>query len=1054
MTRLGWFCLLGLVLACSSPPAVIPTKNLDRPVDMSFVCLAMVVPDSGGPTVLSGQGMDACHSRSKPDPVITTDGQRTLGTFAFVPNAGRGELAVADMDRGRLLDLTPQAAGYGMLPVGGDPEAMAASQDGCWVVTANRTTCDFTLVDPARLLAATFSTSTTQAEPSSRGGDTFHPLDTAHRLVVRTGSGRPLHASTGEIAFLPPPPQASPICLAGGTPRAVATFPGCDMVAVLDLSFDTSTASIASAYYVRPDLPGGFQAAGSEPSCPDDCAPGTGGDVDGGGFDGGEGPDGGNALAIDSGSSKQAFAFNLQALAMVPGGMRVYVGSLLDTAVTSFEIGDAGLSNGARITLAESPGGVSRLRLGIDPYLTTQVTRADGSTGTIAGQFLGNRGSFLYAFTGDDSIRVLEVGGAAPVECDVNILAAPAQKARGCFPVGASPRRPLARGPGIRIPTFANPDSPPPLPRDVAFADLQPISTDANYHSLSGQFGFVLASNGQVYVLNLAPNGEDGTTALPITATHSFRELRDVGQAVRTSLAVLIAPQRSVPQTDQPFATTASFSALDGPLIKTFSSDNGATSNWLDYPDPDSIISRSWDIVWEGALPAASRASGLVRSSANGLAGSISDAGADFCASGVQAGDVLMFSGCTQNLDCQPDDKFSCQVSVTGGRGMCLPIDASTSEALVSQCAKFMGSRMRYEIAQATPTGLSLRLKLDEVPKTALNPCKQDLDCRHDIDHGLLAGASPDGGRSRAFDCIEIHPQDPRCVQRCTEDSDCRTGHVCESVPGVVIPGAVPNDMKLCVEAPPIDAACFPQPMTTYSVRAGRGFVVYGSSLPRPRTTRVGSDGTCQQDASADPSVVNRIPLSAPRCPDGFLQDHPSVSSSTGEILSPAQFVQNLQAQAGYNPCLYQGSHTDGDFVGSLDSGATDSQRVRAFFQNPQIRFVLTNLDEYAGDLLAIHFELQYGFVPLAVQIPSYEVLLTMGTRVVVGPTMTPESPLRRVPPTANISYPYIYVIDQGRTALTPGSRGQVLRINPRAGSNEIVTFDTALSGSTPFQLQ
>jgi len=33
-------------------------------------------------------------------------------------------------------------------------------------------------------------------------------------------------------------------------------------------------------------------------------------------------------------------------------------------------------------------------------------------------------------------------------------------------------------------------------------------------------------------------------------------------------------------------------------------------------------------------------------------------------------------------------------------------------------------------------------------------------------------------------------------------------------------------------------------------------------------------------------------------------------------------------------------------------------------FQNPQIRFVLANLDEYAGDLLSIHFELQYGFVP------------------------------------------------------------------------------------------
>jgi len=28
------------------------------------------------------------------------------------------------------------------------------------------------------------------------------------------------------------------------------------------------------------------------------------------------------------------------------------------------------------------------------------------------------------------------------------------------------------------------------------------------------------------------------------------------------------------------------------------------------------------------------------------------------------------------------------------------------------------------------------------------------------------------------------------------------------------------------------------------------------------------------------------------------------------------------------------------------------------------------------------------------------------------------------------------------------------VRINPRAGSNEIATFDTALSGSTPFLLQ
>jgi hypothetical protein len=45
-------------------------------------------------------------------------------------------------------------------------------------------------------------------------------------------------------------------------------------------------------------------------------------------------------------------------------------------------------------------------------------------------------------------------------------------------------------------------------------------------------------------------------------------------------------------------------------------------------------------------------------------------------------------------------------------------------------------------------------------------------------------------------------------------------------------------------------------------------------------------------------------------------------------------------------------------------------------------------------------------------------------------------------------------VVDQGRTALTAGSRGQVLRINPRIGSSELAQFDTTQSGSTPFQIQ
>jgi hypothetical protein len=330
------------------------------------------------------------------------------------------------------------------------------------------------------------------------------------------------------------------------------------------------------------------------------------------------------------------------------------------------------------------------------------------------------------------------------------------------------------------------------------------------------------------------------------------------------------------------------------------------------------------------------------------------------------------------------------------------------------------------------------------VPKTTLNPCQQDSDCQPDADHGPRAtGISNSTGVQTGFQCIEVRPQERRCVKPCEKNSDCRAGHVCEEV-AAFLPNVATS---LCVEAPPIDTDCFPQPMTAYSVRAGHSFVVTGSSLPRLHTTQVAADGTCQLVPNADPSLVNRIPLSAPQCPDSFLaQAHPEVTDlETGTVKSPEVFVQNLPAQAGFNPCLYRSPQHDG--------AGTSSGGVRAFFQNPQIRFVLANLDTYAGDLLAIHFELQYGFVPQVVQIPSYEVLLTMGTRIVVGPTKTPESPIRK-DPDKTIFYPYLYVVDQGATALTPGSKGQVLRINPRAQNNEIVSFDTTYSGSTPFQLQ
>jgi hypothetical protein len=703
-----------------------------------------------------------------------------------------------------------------------------------------------------------------------------------------------------------------------------------------------------------------------------------------------------------------------------PDGSRVHVGGLLDSAITSFGIAATGLVNPSRFELAGKPPGVARVRLGVDPF----PALVDGTV--VPGKFLDDNHKFLYAIANDDSVRVVEIGGTTPVECDVNVIPSAQTSGQACVPVGVGTRRALALGPGLQVPPrlqpASNPDLPPPLPRDIAFANL-PAADATNVQSLTGQFAFLLASDGNVYPVD--------------TATHTFREVRDVGEAQATELLLSIAPQRSVVISDQAFASTPNFGAGQGPMVKAFSAD-GVAGSWFGFPDPTGIISRSWNVVWEGVLPDTVRDTGIVNLpgavSAAFSGGSLSDSGADFCSSGVRPGDVLMFAGCTMDSDCQPDNDFSCQVPVSGAHGLCLPRDSTKRKSLTDRpdCTRFMGSRLRYEIAAAGPTSLALNLKLDEVPKSTLNPCTEDLDCRPDSDHGLLfGGATSDAGASRAFQCLELRPQERHCAQKCAIDSDCRVGNVCEKVPGLA---PAFTDQGLCVQAPPLLADCFPQPMTGYSVRAGNSYMVYGSSLPRVRDRKASADGkTCEAVATGNPELVNRIPLSAPRCPD-------LVSQSANQVTA----LSALSLPPGSNPCLYTEPNTNGDPA---------SPTVLAFFENPQIRFVLTNLEQYAGDLLTLHFEFQYGFVPMTVSVLNGEILLTMPNRIYTGPTNTPESPVRRSSP-APISYPYLYVMDQGRTALTPGSRGQVLRINPRAGSSEATVFDTAISGSTPFQLQ
>jgi hypothetical protein len=126
---------------------------------------------------------------------------------------------------------------------------------------------------------------------------------------------------------------------------------------------------------------------------------------------------------------------------------------------------------------------------------------------------------------------------------------------------------------------------------------------------------------------------------------------------------------------------------------------------------------------------------------------------------------------------------------------------------------------------------------------------------------------------------------------------------------------------------------------------------------------------------------------------------------------------------------------------------------VKAIFQNSEVRFVFTNIDQYAGDNLTTSISTKGGFMPDTVLVPSFDVAVTQPIRLFTGPTKLPDSPIVENPDIP-VSYPYVYILDQGRTALTPGSRGQIVRINARKGDSALATMDPASGGTQPFQIQ
>jgi hypothetical protein len=594
--RTASFAPAALVLvagSCTSQPVILPSRDFDRPTDIAFVCMGTFggsgasadggAADGGttGAQVLSGRPMRECHPRGTVDVADTVH-----HTFAFLPNSSSGELSVVDADKWNLVNLDPANPGFNRLPLGVLPSQIAASDDGCRLVTANHGSCDLSFVDPAALLAPTVARDMPAVPPNMQMSVTSAGTTSVKNVIPRTkNSGQALRVLAGEVAFLPIKTDTftKNENLCSGDPdhqwQALATFPSCDLVALIDLP----SGYIQQAAYVKKTADGGVAlvplADGEDPVCPVDCqfppvpAAPPPASIDGGGTDAeeagapeGGAPDAGVAQPGDGGAVEAGIveagapevapppvdpgdvpyvgpgALRPGPIAIVPESRRAYVGLANAAFVLAFNVGqDQFAVDPSVIPLHEGALGVERVRLSIDPY-------KDKTTGSgISGTFVGDDPAvdtnaaaspatnaavsaaapdrqYLYVIARDGTLRVVQVAHApvSETECETNVdFTSPNVKTAvtdACQPVvGPSVRLPGAIGPGIRLPT-------PPI--DIAVADIRPQPVDNSENSVSGAHAWVLTASGNVYLVNIDPvtrfiSGVDAsktdlTTQLPI----------------------------------------------------------------------------------------------------------------------------------------------------------------------------------------------------------------------------------------------------------------------------------------------------------------------------------------------------------------------------------------------------------------------------------------------------------------------------------------------------------------------------------------------------------
>jgi hypothetical protein len=1044
--------------------------NLNRPIDIAFACYGGVLlnnpPDPTNPVRLAALPVSVCNTES--GPLVGNDKPRPAGQestperpipgadwYGFILQSESGTVALAKFPTQpsqafaagvtfNVLDsdtLTPGANG---IAVGENPVAIATDKIGCKEVIANAGSCDLSVLDIASAIP-----------------DENPPI--VDRLAVTNASGVPLRARPAAMAMQPAGGVVGDACPATATGIAYIAYPSCHLVAAVD----TATGTIKDGLqWDASGVPSPIDPATI--TCPDECAgeattPGVRPVALDLLFDDRVGRE---ELAIGADNSSTVTVVGLDVTTSLIGGNAPQRFALEQTTpdlgVTSVAISpQIGMGGAGGINDDASVGGQMQFVYAVATDNTVHVVEI-ATLGKECDTQVDPR--YLHDDTNVRQLSCLPVGDPATpprrpgahgpgielvgeaIPTSVAIMKISDSKATAT----GDPKQMIgyyafvtAANGGTYVVTIDD-DKQPDFVQATTEA-TNPLATqiplDIAHQLRDALTGRGDTANeaitvddpdrpGQTKVISVASCSDPGPD--PDSSAGNSGGARATDDPARSLPSGSIAGEKvgALPSIRQVFCMADPRSS-DNPNMRPVTETSFAAP--IDvreavFPDLRGLRSdETWTFTWEGSLSKDTATSAVdgpaVRESQmfiDSAGAHLVDQSKPFCDAGVEPYDIVQLRGCDPavgDADCalgytcfqHPDSKV-------GGLGSCMLKDEA--DRLANTCKPFLTSLRRYTVVRSTSGQLDLIPRKRVLRTTPIDGCTDDTQCQALADYALrLASSSePISDQTPAdthhWSCQVDPDRAPvpgtgkRCIETCTQDSDCDDGTVCDN--GTCMEGVIPS--QSCVNA-----------AQRYELHASEAFTVVGNASGYVHPIIADASGVCVKDPDANPNQIGRIPLSAPAC-------DPSADPRTGEL--PGGGFDANPCELTVDETEYQPTYpTQGSCVQGTPTLVTrPAQAIR--FRNRGMQLEIVD-PTYPGDLFCIGDRgANLGNVPVVSPGVQFSFRQTAGFSPMILP-INPSYPVKVVKgPTESV-----WVIDEGdflSTSLAPSTRGHVFRVEGR----------------------